>query len=108
MKYLVLLALVLMSSGCATTSKDYNGQVTCHSYLPGWEGQWCTVYDPTLKQQVPIDENGGVVNTCSTTTHTCTVYLFEKAQCYTCQATFTDSMGNSWTTPAYNEEVTPQ
>ena len=75
----------------------------------GWEGgTYCTVYDPVLKQQVPIDVNTGVVNSCSTTTHSCTVYLIEKTQCYTCQSTFTDSMGNSWTTKAYDERKIPQ
>jgi len=106
----LLLIVMVYCTGCCMffpqTWKDYNGQVKCtETGICGFGGGGnCTVYDPVLKQQVPISESTGVVNSCNTTTHTCTVYLFEHAQCYTCQSTFTDSMGNTWTTKAYNEE----
>lgn len=112
MKKIIGLALVVMIlNGCCLlgfnqTYKEYNNQVTCTNYTCGFGEDTCTVYDPILKQQVLISETTGIVSTCSTQTHPCIVYLFEHAQCYTCQSTYADSMGNSWNGASYNEEAT--
>lgn len=109
----IIFGVVSFSGCCAIfpqTWKAYNNQVTCKSLgFCGWEGgTYCSVYDPVFKNYQPIDPDNGVVNTCSKETHSCKVFWFEKAQCYTCQDTFTDAAGNSWTTKPYDERVLPQ
>ena len=93
-------------AGIGQTYKEYNNQVTCHLAACGFGETMCTVYDPIDNEQVPISEQYGVVNICSTITHPCTVYLFERTQCYTCQNTFTDSDSHTWKDKPYDEPVT--
>lgn len=98
------LALVGCLVGIGQTSKEYSNQVTCHNVACGFGGQTCTIYDPTLKLQVPIDMNNGVVNSCSAPI-TCKE-LFMSYSCSICQNTYTDSMGNTWKGKSYYETVT--
>lgn len=80
----LLLALALLSTtGCACHTVS---GLICRSNFE--MGQQCTVYDPILKQQVPIDPDGVVV--------TC-----DKAK--TCFYTYTDSMGNTWNGKLFTE-----
>lgn len=107
MKFL-LLALVIILSGCSPIYYYSNNQIRCQEPLLAFDAPpECFIHDPLLNKQVPIDSNG-VITTCSATTVPCTVYLIERTQCYVCQATYTDSMNNTWTGKPYNEMVTPR
>ena len=57
-------------------------------------GQQCIVYDPLLRQQVPIDPISGVSTTCN---------LSVDKKYYNCYYTYSDAMGNSWSGKLFRE-----
>src|SRR5580692_8436790 len=93
---IVTVLLIATLSGCASRSCYNDNQICCtEPWLVFDAPPVCKVYDPIIKQMTPIDESTGEITTCSNTETECTVYLFEKTQCYVCQTQYTDSMGNT-------------
>ena len=86
---LLTVLVVLVLSGCTLFGFGHctvSGLICKENFETG---QTCTVYDPILKHQVPIDPNIGVITTCN-----------NEGMCY---YTYTDSMNNMWNGKSFRE-----
>jgi pyrimidine deaminase RibD-like protein len=103
--YLIIVLSISLSGCLFRYSGTYNaGQVHCSGFSFSDAPATCTVYDPILKEQVPISESDGI-NTVCTPLQPCTVELWYKTQCHVCQATYTDSMGNTFQGKQFNVTI---
>ena len=87
---LVMALIVLSLSGCTFFGFSHHtvSGLICRSNFE--IGQQCTIFDPFLKEQVPIDPNNGVITTCD-----------KNGICF---YTYTDSMGNTWNGKVFREK----
>ena len=93
---LLLVLIILILSGCTFFGFGHQtvSGLICRDNFE--TGQQCTVFDPILKEQVPIDPIN-VITTCDLES--------ANAKEYVCYYTYTDSMNNTWKSKTFKEKV---